>query len=133
MDGDAFGAAVTLSAKVGDDGEQVVHRFVFVLALGGFVPAGEFAAAADVGQHKGVALFQPMLANRAHVVRQLGHVKPAVHINQRGRFRLPWLFAHPVIRDGRAIGGGGVVLFYGDAFGVELGDLAAHHAQFHHA
>ena len=63
----------------------------------------ELAAAAYVRQYEGVALFQPVFADAAQIMRQLGHAEAAVGIDQRRRVGRG-VFADVEIRDALAVG-----------------------------
>ena len=90
--------------QIAHDGKQIVDAFVFADSLRRLMPArAELAAAAYVRQHEGVALFQPVFADAAQIMRQLGHAETAVGIDQRRRVGRG-VFADMEIRDALAVG-----------------------------
>ena len=61
---------------------------MFADSLRRLMPAwAEFAAAANVRQYKGIALFQPIFADTAQIMRQFGNAETAVGIDQSRRVR----------------------------------------------
>ena len=88
---------------------------MFADSLRRLMPArAKFAAAADVCQHKGIALFQPIFANATQIMRQFGNTETAVGINQ-GRRVGRGVFADVEIRNALAVGRSRPKLLYVNA------------------
>ena len=88
---------------------------MFADSLRRLMPAwAEFAAAANVCQNEGIALFQPIFTDAAQIMRQFGNAETAVGINQ-GRRVGRGVFADVEIRNAFTIGRSRPKLLHVDA------------------
>ena len=101
---DVFGRTHAAFGQIAHDGKQIVDAFVFADSLRRLMPArAELARRRVCSPKRGIALFQPVFADAAQIVRQLGYAETAVGINQ-GRRVGRGVFADVEIRNALAVG-----------------------------